>query len=146
MFLFKPSCCRPEASAEGSPPWGRRLERSEGRRPERKRGMPRYRSAGQSREGIFLNSPILIKASFVIPILFSHYSSGARSPAFSSHPWKKEVSRHTRNVRTDITPNLKRRGNRKVRKNFLTCFYVEASEVVSFDPSLDSFFSFSFLA
>jgi hypothetical protein len=31
-------------------------------------------------------------------------------------------------------------------KNFPTRFYVEASEDVSFDPSLDSFFSFSFLA
>jgi hypothetical protein len=30
MFLCKHSCCRPEASAEGSPPWGRRPARSEG--------------------------------------------------------------------------------------------------------------------
>jgi hypothetical protein len=80
--------------------------------------MHGLRSARQGREGIFLNSPILVKASFVIPIFFSHYSSGARSLAFSSLPWKKEVSRHTRNVRTDITPNLKRRGIARQEKTF----------------------------
>jgi len=56
-------------------PMHRRERSEEGRRPERKRGMPRYRSAGQSRGGTFLNSLIAFmrtfqSAFFLKPIVF----------------------------------------------------------------------------
>jgi hypothetical protein len=56
MFLCKPFCCRPEASAEGSP-WGRRPERSEGclaiARQDKKWGL------GRTKQGDFFEQPQL---------------------------------------------------------------------------------------
>jgi hypothetical protein len=61
MFLCKPSCCRPEASAEGS--LGTCVPRDDipGRRPERSEGCTAC--ARQDKVGgAFLNSPKFILA------------------------------------------------------------------------------------